>query len=278
MSIKDTNVTPRGDVFAERLKTRITAESPSDTNPYLTARRYTHGYELEELSTAVAFDQMIFLLLRGDLPNAAERRLFNALLVSFANPGIRDPAVRAAVTAAASKTEISSLLPISATIAGGSVGGGAEVSNAMRFIRRHRRRDPLHLAAEVCSVDFEQVADRLVAPGFGSTFGAIDPMAKRMAVSLANRCDEHPVFTWCERFVEGLTEQDASLGWRWWGVCAAALLELGFHPRTGVGIYQVAVSAGALAHGLEWRVRAYTDLPFVPEDDYILEGEEREPR
>src|SRR3712207_8028883 len=47
------------------------------------------GYPVEQLIGEVSFAEMIWLLLRGDLPSAAQRRLLEAALVAAVDHGDR---------------------------------------------------------------------------------------------------------------------------------------------------------------------------------------------
>ena len=59
------------------------------------------GYPIEELIGNVSFPQMIWLMVRGDLPNAEQSRLLEAALVSAVDHGPHAPSIaisRMAVT------------------------------------------------------------------------------------------------------------------------------------------------------------------------------------
>ncbi|MFX5157862.1 hypothetical protein ABTC76_20860, partial [Acinetobacter baumannii] len=64
------------------------------------------GYRLEELIGRLSFAEAIYLVLRGELPNEAHRRLFEAILVSVVDHGPSPPSTVAAVTVASTGAEL----------------------------------------------------------------------------------------------------------------------------------------------------------------------------
>lgn len=261
----------RGEKFAERQSTNITLERPSARNPYLVDETRWYGYDVLELMVRKTPSEVAFLLLRGELPEPADARLFDALLVALANPGPRHPGTSAAVVAASGKTRLEHLLPIGLGVAGSALAGG-EVEPAMRFLRKHRRRSGARLAELLLQQPIEDglVNDRL-APGIGRSHGGVDPYPQKVLGVLRGVGGDR-------RFLTVLEDLSSSLKTEGWGilmsgVVAAALLDLGFHPRYGGVLFQWASGPGILAHAMEYATRPHTALPSVDDDRYQLIGE-----
>jgi citrate synthase len=259
---------------AQRIQTRITSELPSSQNPFIPEKVTWGGYDLFELVEKEGYLRVVFLLIKGDLPTAEQSRLLESIFVFFANPGTRHPATRAALTAAVTKTSAQNWLPIGLAVFGGQRGGAGEVEGAMRFIRSKYQNDTGKLAIELVQSRSREASDATrVAPGFGRHFGGIDTFSAA-AVKRLEEKHKTKYLAWAGRLGEALEEH--GFGILWAGIAAAMFLELGFHPRAGAGLAQMAASAGLLAHALEYSGKTMKDLPMVAEDDYEYVGPESE--
>ncbi len=260
----------RNEPFAARTTTRIWDEPPTAENPYLCESPRCHGYDLGELIQRRSFVDVLYLLLRGELPTDAQRRLLEGLLIGLINPGPRHAATRAAMNAGVSKTDPAHILPIGLSVLGGEHLGGAEVSAAMVFLRKQRRAEPEALAEQLAS-EMERPAegDWRAAPGFGSRFGAIDPQPRALVRQLSGLPAAGEALQWGGRFAAALAAEGG--GWLTPAVAAAVLLDLGFHPRAGAGILQIASAPGLLAQGLEMANQPRTAMPFPDDDHYFME-------
>lgn len=98
---------------------------PSPDNPYIAEHCRCRGYDLFELVQKRSFVDIIYLLLRGELPTKDQAQLFETLLVALINPGPRHPATRAAMNAGVGKTNTAHILPIALPVLGGDHLGAA---------------------------------------------------------------------------------------------------------------------------------------------------------
>jgi len=276
-SVKDRQhqkVTSRNDVFAEKISTRIWEELPSAENPYIAESNRCHGYDLIELMQQKSYVDMFYLLFRGNLPSADERQLLEQLMVGLINPGPRHPATRAAMNAGVGKSDPQNVLPISLTIMGGEHLGAGEVEGAMRFLRKHRKADPVQTAelllVELADTRPEQ-GDWHIVPGFGSRFGGIDLTPSKLVETLLECPGSGALLDWACDFSSALNK--AGMGWLSVGVAAAVFADLGFHPRYGAGLFQLLSAPGLLAHGMEQANKAITAMPFVSDNAYVIDYE-----
>jgi hypothetical protein len=259
-------VSRRDDKFVTRPVTRIWLEQATEENPYVAQSCACHGYDILELASKRSYIDVLFLLFRGELPTAEQERLLQCLMVLFINPGPRHPATRAAMNAGVSRTDTGHLLPIALTLLSAS-----DVEDGMRFLRKHQRRAPTEIAAELYSntVNRPDEGDWVIAPGFGSSYNSIDPMAQRMADLLMESSCIKPLLEWGNQFSRALNEY--GMGWLPTGVVAAVLADLGFQPRAGVGFYQILCAPGLLAHGAEMANKPLTAMPFIADKNYVIE-------
>jgi citrate synthase len=260
----------RDEKFANKIATRIWSEIPSQENPYIAENCRCHGYDVNELIRYCSFSDVLYLLLRGELPSAEQRKLFNSALVALINPGPRHPATRAAMNAGVGKTDTAHILPISLSILGGSHLGGVEVEASMRFIKKHSRKDPEETANELfTTANRPDEGDWHIAPGFGTRFGGVDIVQERQAHALLEMSGSSECLRWGNAFAE--TIKSYNMGWLSTGVAAAVFTDLGFLPRAGAGLFQIASAPGLLAHGLEFANKPYTAMPFVDDASYIID-------
>ena len=177
----------RNTQFAQRIRTRIWQELPEARQPV--AR---HRCALPRLC---AFGDGRAARLPADAVPAAARRTAGCATARTAAPlpgGLLQS--RAAPRRHARRDERRRLgnpqpatWPRSASrLLGGEHLGSAEVEQAAAFLARHRGTDPATLAATLIAADAgaQHLADRRVAPGFGTLFGGIDPQAGALATLL----------------------------------------------------------------------------------------------
>ena len=272
MATEKTEVQSRNDSFVERTATKIWQEVGSQDNPYLAEAAVCHGYDLIELIQKRSFVDVLYLMFRGEFPTTNEATLLEQLMIALINPGPRHPATRAAMNAGVGSTNPEHILPIALTIYGGSYLGAAEVEPAMSFFRKQRKKDPAQLAHELienCSPPKE--GDWHIAPGFGSRFGSVDPMAKKIAEHLAGLPGNHKTLQWGCKFAIALN--DDSLGWLAPSIAAAVFTDLGFSPRAGAGLFQLMGAPGLLAHGVELANKPITAMPFLKDENYVIKYE-----
>lgn len=260
----------RKEKFSDKITTRIWHEEPSPDNPYIAQRNLCHGYDLSELMQSCTFIETVYLLLRGELPSRDEAHLLEALMIALINPGPRHPATRAAMSSAVSKTHVSHILPLSLSCLSGDHLGATEVENCMRFIKGSLHADPETLIHSLRAQNPKPTeADWHIAPGFGSRFGGIDLVPQKIADTLCGMAGADDALKWGSIFVKCLFNYN--LGWLTPGIAAAVFLDLGFHPRSGPGLFQIISSPGLLAHGLEFANKPITAMPFIDNQHYIIE-------
>jgi citrate synthase len=264
-------VKSRKEQFAHKVVTRISEEIPSKGNPYIAERCFIRGYDQLELANKRSFSDVLFLLLRGELPAPEQSDLFNTIMVALCNPGPRHPGTRAAMNAGAGKTRSVHMLPIALSIMGGAHLGGEEVDASMRFILKKGRQEPQSVAENLLKrMPLPKESDFHVAPGFGQRFGDIDIMPDRIASLLLKLDGAGKALKWSSEFVGMLNKY--GYGWLATGVAAATFVDLGFRPRAGAGLYQIISSPGVLAHGIEMLGKSMTALPFIDDEHYFIEG------
>lgn len=268
---KHAKVRSRNEQFAQRTATHIWAEAPNDVNPYIAETALCHGYDLFDLMEKRSFPDVFYLLFRGDLPTTLESQLLQRLMIALINPGPRHPATRAAMNVGVGKTNPMHILPIASALLGGHYLGGGEVEEAMHFFQRMKGEDA-NVYAKTVLDQLEEIGNnhnRQNIPGFGTRHGSVDILATKIASQLLKLDGAGPSLKWGRELTSLL--EPHGLSWLTTGVAAAVFTDLGFQPRTGACLFQLISSCGAIAHGLELASKPIHAMPFVSDENYVIE-------
>lgn len=256
-------------MFAERTATAIWQELPSESNPYIASESRCHGYNQLELIQRGSFIDVVYLLFRGELPQPEQANLLEKLFISLINPGPRSPAAQAAMNAGISRTDYAHILPIALTVQGGAHLGGKETEMSMRFLLAQQNTSAQETAVHLLQNTRPDEGDWHIAPGFGSHFGSIDLISQSIALNLVNHSAAGAALHWAQSFVDAI--EPTSLGWLTPGIAAATLLDLGFSARAAAGLFQLMSAPGLLAHGVEMTDKPITTIPFIQQENYVIE-------
>lgn len=215
------------------------------------------GFPIEQLIGAVSFPQMIWLMLRGELPTQAEGALLEAALVSAVDHGPQAPSI------AIGRMSVTCGLPLNGAMASAinvldDVHGGAGEQCMELYADIARRMDEGQAldAAVEAGLDAFIAARGKIISGFGHRFHPIDPRAPRL-LALVDEARKNGVVN--GRFADIGRGVEASLGRRKGrgipmnidGATAVIYAELGFAPPLGRGLFILSRSVGILAHAWE---------------------------
>jgi citrate synthase len=258
--------------LSNRVITSIWKEEARGGNPFYPEKSRCHGYDFYgELLGLCDFIQILYLLLRGEIPDARQRNHLNLLLSAVINPGPRDPSIHIAMAGAVSGVPTGSALSAGLAVAQGSVEGGSAVEETMRWLMLCRqtllhasnRRSEMTKFLSVVSdpLHWEPVFGKPAPlPGFGRLYGERDEQATRL-IGLLKERGFAGFFLRLILAAERRLDPEAN-GWiRLYGAFAASLLDLGFSPEQGNGLFLIARSGGMLAHLCEQVGRKYQDFP-----------------
>lgn len=252
---------------AHVIHTRIWREEAEADNPFATRTAYCRGYDVfGQMVGRARWVEMLFLLFRDALPDAAALDMFEALAVALANPGPRDPSIHAAMCAGVGGSTAAACLIAALSVGAGRYHGARDVFDAMRAWRacgtdvgawvEHLRRDP--------SDEIDIWPPREHPAGFEPHGVSTPTTVSRLLETLA-QVGGSPNLRW---LAGHRLELEAALGLPLdtSGVAAAALADLGFTPEEGEMLYLLLRLPGAAAHALEQGGQGYRKFPFGPVD------------
>ena len=215
------------------------------------------GFPIEQLIGRLTFPQMIWLMLRGEVPTAEQATLLEAALVASVDHGPQAPSI------AISRMSVTCGLPLN--------GAMASAINVLDDVHGGAGQQCMELYAEIDEAatddaDLETVASEVwarwnergirYAPGFGHRFHPLDPRAPRLLGMVDDLAAQGAVsgrFAAIGRAVENAISAGKSrrVPMNIDGATAVIYSELGFEPALGRGIFILSRSVGILSHAWE---------------------------
>jgi citrate synthase len=245
------------------IHTSIWQETPEADNPFATSTARCRGYDVHGAMVGQArWVQMLWLLMRPELPAGAELDVLEALAVALANPGPRDPSVHAAMCAGVGGSPAASALIAALAVGAGRNGGAREVHDAMTMWCRCGPDLAAWQGYLTASADdpVEIFPDRAHVPGFDA-HGADTPLSVRQCAAALAGLGAGPGTSWLHA---NLDQAAAAVGLplSMMGLAACVLHDLGFSPDEGEMLCLLLRLPGAAAHALEQQAVGFKQFPF----------------
>jgi len=228
------------------------------------------GYPIEQLIGRISFPQMIWLMLRGELPGDAQAALLEAALVASVDHGPQAPSI------AIARMAVSCGLPLNGAMASAlntldDVHGGAGQQAVELFHHIGQRNDDGATLEQAVDAALEQfIAERgKFIPGYGHRFHPVDPRAPRLLAMVDAAAAQGTVggrFATIARAVEaGLMQRKGKpIPMNIDGATAVIYAELGFDPPLARGIFCLSRAVGILAHAAEQSTRGERNKGPMP--------------
>ena len=228
----------------DKAKTNITEISPG--------RILVKGYDITELMGRTSFAEVVYLILKGELPSKSEGLMMDAILASSIDHGVTPPSSLAA------RTVVSGGNPLNAAVAAGvlTIGeshGGA-IEQCARILQEWAAKggEPSDIAADLLA-DLSSRKERM--PGFGHRLHKTDPRTVRL-FEMANELNFSGRHQALAKAVEDVfAEKGRSLLINVDGAIAAVISDMGFDWRLGKGFFIISRVAGLVAHAHEEQTR-----------------------
>ncbi|MEM6744959.1 MAG: citryl-CoA lyase, partial [Pseudomonadota bacterium] len=216
------------------------------------------GRPIEDLIGALSFPQMIWLMLRGDLPSEPQARLLEAALVAAVDHGPQAPSIAAARMAATCGLGLNGAMATAVNMLGDVHGGAGE--QAVELYQDAAARGAAGASAEAAaeaSVTLWQAERSRFVPGFGHRFHKPrDPRAPRLLALVDEARAAGAVSGDIALVARAIQDHlDAARGkpvpMNIDGATAVIYAELGFAPPLARGLFCLSRAVGALAHAWE---------------------------
>jgi citrate synthase len=215
------------------------------------------GYPIQELIGRIRFPDMVWLMLRGELPTPAQSALLEAAMVAAVDHGPHAPSI------AISRMAVTCGLPLNGAMASAinaldDVHGGAG-EQCMALLQDIDNQAGDH---EATPAQIEAGIDRFIAahgtiiPGFGHRWHGVDPRAVRLLQLVRDAQARGEVGGRFGRIAEGVervlqARKGAPIPMNIDGATAVIYCELGFAAPLGRGLFILSRSVGILAHAWE---------------------------
>jgi len=236
------------------------------------------GYPIEELIGELRFPEMIWLMLRGEIPPRAHAALLEAALVAAVDHGPQAPSIAIARMATTCGVALNGAMASAVNVLDDVHGGAgeqcmelyAEIANAAGIAV------PGSMHAHAVLARYQ--AKGSFVPGFGHRFHPVDPRAPRLLALVEDARGAGQVsgrFAHIGRLVEqALREQKGKhIPMNIDGATAVIFSELGFEPALGRGLFILSRAVGILAHAWEQRgQKGRIKGPMPPTIPYRYEG------
>ena len=215
------------------------------------------GYPIEELIGRVSFPQMIWLMVRGELPTPDQSTLLEAALVAAVDHGPQAPSIAISRMAVTCGVELNNAMASAINVLAGIHGGAGQQCMELYADVARRIADGAALEAAVkAALDAWLVEHGKVIPGFGHRFHPVDPRSGRLLELTEAMRDKGAVsglYVQIGRAVEAVLERRKGkrIPMNIDGATAVIYAELGFGPELGRGLFILSRSVGILAHAWE---------------------------
>lgn len=236
----------------------------SDIRPNHIALR---GYPIEDLIGRTSYADMVWLMLRGDLPSTAEARLLDAALVAAVDHGPQAPSIAAARMAATCGVDVNGAVATGINLLGDVHGGAGQ--QCLEVLGELIEAPEPQEAADALVRAYRR--ERRHVPGFGHRFHQRDPRRDPLLELVRAAVDDGVVRG---RHLQVAEAIEAALVARHGKAvpmnidgCSAVIYgELGFDAAMARGLFVLSRAVGILAHVQEQRAEGIRIKGPLPRD------------
>ncbi len=218
----------------------------------------TRGYSQEDLIGNITFPEMVYLLIKGDIPSENESKMLEAVLVSFCDHGVTAPSTQVARLMASTGS------PMNSCVSGGILSFGkyhaGALESSMRVLQKVVQKGVIdHPGPLKSHKDIKIVAGIIVdeflengekVPGFGHRYHTEDPRARKL-LKLAEKYGYSGVHTELALAIEEILYEMKGIRMNVDGANSGILLDMGFDWKLGTGIFMIGRLPAIVSHVYE---------------------------
>ncbi|MGF1733928.1 citryl-CoA lyase [Photobacterium satsumensis] len=216
-----------------------------------------YGYPIEQLIGNVSFAQMIWLMVRGELPAPSQAKLLDAALMSAVDHGPQAPSIAIARMAATCGVGLNNAMASAVNVLGDVHGGAGEQAVALyqAIAARCEQGEALDLAIDAEVAAHKELHGKFI-PGFGHRFHPVDPRAPALMTLVKQAADAGTVTGQFAEIAMGIEnhlfqQKGKRIPMNIDGATAVIYAELGFPAPLARGLFCLSRSVGILAHAWE---------------------------
>jgi len=230
------------------------------------------GYPIEELIGRVRFPDMIWLMLRGELPSREQGDLLEAALVPGVDHGPHAPSIAIARMAVTCGLPVNGAMASAINVLDDIHGGaGQQCMELYHEIDAEAGAGGDLVEAATAVIQRHQEAGDKIVPGFGHRFHPIDPRTAPLFELVAKAEAAGAVsgrFAAIGRAVEKAigAMKKRHIPMNIDGITAVIFCELGFEPELGRGLFVLSRSVGILAHAWEQKQKGRRIMGPMPKE------------
>ena len=213
------------------------------------------GHNIETLIGTTSFAEMIWLMVRGDLPGQKEAKLLESALVASVDHGPQAPSIAAARMAVTSGLGLNGAMGTAVHMLDDVHGGAGQ--QLVEWLSELVSKDVMEEENLSAYIHTYRAEVSPYIPGFGHRFHKpVDPRAPRLMALVAKAEEEGIVSGSYRRLALRIEEELAQIKGKPVpmnidGATAVIYAELGFAPPLARGLFCLSRSVGAMAHGFE---------------------------
>ena len=248
---------------SDTVKTRLWAEVPSEHDDYVAQKCIAAGYDVYgDLLGQVSWIEYLYLLFLHEPPSRGHAQLLNDLAVAIACHGPRDPAIRAAMTAAAGGSTAASSLVAALAVGAGQLSGARDVHDLMlAWSQAGNALDTWKNQILVKQFRSHTIwPDRTHPPGFDPNAGVCGLPVLQTLTKLCQQ-QETLHLNWLQVHRQVL-QDTVEMPLAFTAVAAAAFLDLQLDAQQGEMLYLLLRLPGAATLAVEQHQRGWKDYPF----------------
>ncbi|MEA4956125.1 hypothetical protein SDC9_03506 [bioreactor metagenome] len=206
----------------------------------------TRGYSQEDLINNISFSEMVYLLLKGEIPSHKESKMLNHILISFCDHGVTPPSTQS------SRLIASSGSPLNVSLAGGLLSFGKNhagaIEDSMDLFQKLIELNPNETSENIAKnlLDTYKIKNKKI-PGFGHRYHSKDPRGAKL-MSLAKDENFMGPHTKLALAIEELLFKEKKICINVDGANAALLSDMGFSSADGFGVFMIGRIPGIIAH------------------------------
>jgi len=232
------------------------------------------GRPIADLIGTLTFPQMIWLMVRGDVPDEGQARLFEAALVAAVDHGPQAPSIATARMSVTCGLDLNNAMASAVNLLGDVHGGAGE--QAVELYHHVAGFDG-DLAT---ALDIWRKERGKIIPGFGHRFHKpVDPRAPRLMALVREAADTGLCTGKFAEISDGIeteisAQKGVALPMNIDGATAVIYAELGFEPPLARGLFCLSRSVGILAHAWEQMQQGGRNKgPTPPQYRWTYEGD-----